>query len=112
MDRTDAQWAVVEPLLPEEERTPPRKRGRPRKDPRQVRNAVLWILRTGARWKDLLEQYPPYQTRRRFQRWVRKGVMETILQALARDLKERGGLDVQERFIDGAFVAAKKRAMG
>ena len=113
MDRTDEQWAVVEPLLPEEERTPLRKRGRPWKDPRQVRNAVLWILRTGAPWKDLPERYPPYQTcHRRFQRWVRKGVMETILQALARDLKERGGLDVQECFIDSTFVAAKKGAMG
>ena len=113
MDLTDEQWAVLEPLLPEEERTPPRKRGRPWKDPRQVLNAVLWILRTGAPWKDLPERYPPYQTcHRRFQRWAREGVMETILQALARDLKERGGLDVKECFIDGTFVVAKKGAMG
>jgi len=113
MDRTDAQWAVLKPLLPEEERTPPRKRGRPWKDPRQVRNAVLWILRTGAPWKDLPERYPPHQTcRRRFQRWVRTGAMETLLQALARHLKERGGLDVQECFIDGAFAAAKKGGDG
>jgi len=113
MDLTDEQWAVLEPLLPEEERTPPRKRGRPWKDPRQVLNAVLWILRTGAPWKELPERYPPYQTcHRRFQRWAREGVMETILQALARDLKERGGLDVQECFIDGAFAAAKKGGDG
>ena len=113
MDLTGEQWTVLEPLLPEEERTPPRKRGRPWKDPRQVLNAVLWILRTGAPWKDLPERYPPYQTcHRRFQRWAREGVMETILQALARDLKERGGLDVKECFIDGTFVVAKKGAMG
>jgi hypothetical protein len=37
--------------------------------------------------------------------------MDTILQVLARDLKERGGLDVKECFIDGTFVAAKKGAM-
>jgi transposase len=112
MDLTDEQWAVLEPLLPEEERVPARKPGRPWKDPRAVLNGVLWILRTGAPWQDLPKRYPPYQTcHRRFQRWVRQGVMDTILQVLARDLKERGGLDVKECFIDGTFVAAKKGAM-
>jgi hypothetical protein len=40
------------------------------------------------------------------------GVMETILRALAQDLKDRGGLDLQECFIDGTFVMAKKGALG
>jgi len=48
----------------------------------------------------------------RFQRWVRAGVMEVILGTLAQDLKERGGLDVRECFIDGTFVVAKKGALG
>lgn len=113
MDLTDEQWAVLEPLLPEKERQPPRTRGRPWKEPREVLNGVLWILRTGAPWQDLPERYPPYQTcHRRFQRWAREGVMETILRALARDLQERGGLDIKECFVDGTFVAAKKGAMG
>jgi transposase len=109
MDLTDEQWAVPEPLLPEKERNPVRKRGRPWKDPRGVLNGVLWILRTGAPWQDLPERYPPYQTcHRRFQRWARAGVMEAILQALARGLKERSGLDVKECFIVGTFVVAKR----
>ena len=111
MDLTDEQWAVLEPLMPEEERCRARKRGRPWKEPREVLNGVLWILRTGAPWQDLPERYPSYQTcHRRFQRWVREGVMEAILQALARDLKGRGDLDVQECFVDGTFVVAKKGA--
>ena len=73
--------------------------------------AVLWILRTGAQWADLPERYPPYQTcHRRFQRWVREGTLERVLEALARDLKERGKLDLSECFIDGTFIVAKKGA--
>jgi len=113
MDLTDEQWAVIEPLLPEEERCSIRKRGRPWRPAREVLNGILWILRTGAPWKDLPDRYPPYQTcHRRFQRWVKAGVMERILRTLARDLKERGGLDVSECFIDGTFVVAKKGVQG
>jgi len=55
------------------------------------------------------ERYPPYQTcRRRFQRWVEEGVLSRILEALAHDLKERGGLDLSECFIGSALVVAKK----
>jgi transposase len=72
--------------------------GRPWQDSQAVLNGILWVLRTGAQWADLLERYPPYQIcHRRFQRWVRDGTLERILEALARDLrdlKERGGLDL------------------
>ena len=72
-------------------------------------DGILWILRTGAPWYDLPDRYPPYQTcYRRFQQWVRSGVFEQILQALAADLRERGCLDLSECFIDGTFVVAKK----
>jgi transposase len=56
--------------------------------------------------------YPsPYQTcHRRFQQWVRTGVFEKILQALSTDLRERGGIDLSECYIDGGtFIVAKKR---
>lgn len=112
MDVTDEQWAVLEPLIPE----PPRRadgRGRPWRDRREVLNGILWILRTGAPWKDLPDRYPSYQTcHRRFQEWVRDGTLERVLAALARDLKERGGLDLSECFLDGTFVVAKKGASG
>jgi transposase len=111
MDLTDEQWRVLEPLIGE---MPQRadKRGRPWRSSREVLNGILWILRTGAQWADLPERYPPYQTcHRRFQRWVRDGTLERVLEALARDLKERGGLDLAECFIDGTFVVAKKGRM-
>ncbi len=66
MHLTEAQWAIVEPLIPK-----PRRRkdgsGRPWRESREVLGGILWVLRTGAPWKDLPERYPPYQNcHRRF----------------------------------------------
>jgi transposase len=108
MDLTDDQWAFLEPLItPMKSR--PGKPGRPARDARAILDGVMWILRTGAQWKDLPPRYPPYQTcHRRFKRWSEDGTMPRILEALARDLLERGDLDLRETFIDGTFVPAKK----
>jgi transposase len=112
MDLKDEQWAVVEPLLPKVPRRADGK-GRPRVDDRAILNGILWVLRTGAPWHDMPNRYPPYQTcHRRFQEWVEKGVFEEVLRALVKDVKERGGLDLTECFIDGSFVIAKKGALG
>jgi transposase len=108
MDLTDEQWKTVEAILPED---PVRDdgRGRPWSDRRKVLNGVLWILRTGAPWQDLPPRYGSYQTaHRRFQNWVRSGVIEKILLVLAQHLQEAGGLDLKECFVDGTFVPAKK----
>jgi transposase len=109
MDLTDQQWAILAPLLPKP-RVRRDGRGRPWRDPRDVLNGILWILRTGAPWKDLPERYPSYQTcHRRFQRWVHAGTLRRVLKALAADLHARGGLDLSETFIDGSFASAKKK---
>jgi transposase len=112
MDLTDEQWEVVKPLIP----APPKRsdgRGRPRVDDRKIVDGILWVMRTGAPWHDMPEKYPPYQTcHRRFQEWVHTGVFKNILKSLAKDLKERGDLDLSECFIDGTFVIAKKGDRG
>ena len=112
MDVTDEQWEVLAPLIAEVEPAPRDDgKGRPRRNPREVLNGILWILRTGAQWADLPDRYPPYQTcHRRFQEWVRSGALDRVLQALAQDLQERGEIDLTECFIDGTFVVAKKGA--
>src|SRR4030042_2923802 len=105
---TDEQGKIIEPLLP---KLPRRSdgRGRPWRNHREVLNGILWVLRSGARWKDLPERFPPYQTcHRRFQNWVRSGVLSRVLDALAEDLRQRGEIDLSECFIDGTFVVAKK----
>ena len=53
MDLTEEQWVVLEPLLPK----PPKRvdgGGRPWRDIREVLNGVLWVLRSGARWRTCL----------------------------------------------------------
>ena len=108
MELTNEQWNLIEPLLPPH-KSQPGKRGRPAQDDRAVMNGILWILRTGAPWQDLPRKYPPYQTvHRRFQSWNESGIMHRILQELARDLEQRGGIDLSECFIDGSFSSAKK----
>jgi len=110
MDLTNEQWRRIEPLVPPMQRKPGG-RGRPPREPREVLNGILWVLRTGAPWKDLPERYPPYQTcHRRFQQWTQLGVFAQILAALAQDLEQRGKLDLTEAFIDGSFSGAKKGA--
>jgi transposase len=111
MKLTDVQWELLKSLV--EPKTPPRRRGRPWKETRPVLEGVLWILRTGAQWAELPKnKFPPYQTcHRRFQRWVREGVLVELLRALAKDLMARGDLDLAETFIDASFTGAKKGAV-
>ena len=90
---TDEQWALIEPLFDKTDDI--QTRGRPPRPAREVLNGVLWILRSGARWQDLPERFPPYQTcHRRFQQWVKDGRLKKVLETLAQDLLERGRLDL------------------
>lgn len=110
MDLTDEQWEAIRGSVPEPERQGTTRRGgRPWRGPRDVLNGILWVLRTGAPWADLPRRYPAYQTcHDRFQKWEREGVLDRILAALARDLADRGKLDLTEAFIDGTHAGAKR----
>lgn len=110
MELTDDQWDAIRKYIPgPEKKGTTEKGGRPWRDPRDVLNGVLWVLRTGAPWADMPPRYPPYQTcHRRFQRWVAAGVLPKILAGLRRDLEKRGGVEDVEGFIDGTYVPAKK----
>jgi len=104
---TEEQWKVVEPVLQPTRRVD--NRGRPWHDTRSVLHGVLWVLGTGAQWRELPEKYPPYQIcHRRFQQWVRSGKLEEALRRLARHLRERGQLNLDEAFVDATFASAKK----
>ena len=79
-DLSDANWSILEPLLPPQKP----KRGRPNSDHRRIINGILWILRTGAPWRDLPRRYGPVGTvSSRFYRWRASGVWDRVLAALA-----------------------------
>ena len=72
---TEKAWARIEPLLP-----PVESGGRRWRDHRQVINAILWKLRTGAPWRDLPERYGPWKTaHERLRIWTADGTWERIL---------------------------------
>jgi transposase len=66
---TEQQWNTIAPLVPAQKS----RRARPAKDHRTTLNAILWVLRSGAPWRDLPEHYGPWQTAAsRFHRWLEK----------------------------------------
>ena len=108
MDCRDQQWELVKDPL-SSLFTKKDTRGRPRQDLRAVFNGILWVCRTGAPWLDLPARYPPYQTcHRYFQAWCKAGIWDQVLHQLAKDLLDRGKIDINECFIDGTFASAKK----
>lgn len=91
-ERSDAQYAQLEPLLPE-----PRHRGtagRPWLPHRTVLNGIRWILRTGAPWRDLPERYGRWNTIfARFNRGRRDGTWTRLFATLLDRRDDQGRLD-------------------
>jgi putative transposase len=84
-DLTDAEWAILEPLLP-----PPPGGGRPREtDRREVLNAIFYKLRTGCAWHLLPHDFPPSGTvYDYFAQWRRDGTIARLHEALRRQVRE------------------------
>lgn len=104
---TDEQWTVIEPLLPKAAT------GRPLNVPRQMLNAMFWVLRSGAPWRDLPERFGPWQTvYHHFNSWRRRGVFGQILAALQVRLDAEGRIDWDLWCVDGTMVRASRSAAG
>ncbi len=106
---SDAQWEKVRPLLP-----PAGNRargGRPCREDRKVLEGILWILRSGARWQDMPEEFPsPTTCWRRLRQWEQQGIWLKIWRAFLAELNERQQVKRSEAFLDGSFAPAKKGA--
>src|SRR5687768_9682114 len=101
----DQQWVLIAPLLPK-----PKGRGRPRAEDRRTLNGILWVLRSGARWKDLPPKYGSRSTcHRRLQEWQDQGVWEQIRLKFLTALDGQAKLGWNQAFLDGSFVPAKKQ---
>jgi transposase len=85
---TDAEWALIEPLLP-----PASPLGRPREtDLRSVVNAILYMASTGCQWRQLPKEFPPYSTvQGYFYAWSRAGLFASINHALVMAARENAG---------------------
>ena len=76
-------------------------------------NGILWILRTGAPWRDLPERYGSWVTvYSRFRRWRAAGVWDRILSALQAEAAHDGTLDDTLALIDGTSIRAHHQAAG
>ena len=107
---TDEQWLLICDLLPVPKPDP--RGGRPRVDSRRCLEGILWVLRSGARWKDLPRSFPSYVTCwRRFAEWSLSGVWDRIWERLLKRLDEQGQINWSEGFADGSFSPAKKGAI-
>lgn len=109
MRLSDEKWKYVSKYLS----PPPVRRdarGRARASDKEIVEAILWVLQSGSRWMDLdVRIYPAKSTcHKRFQQWCRDGSWERLQRALVRDLRGVQVIDVDETFIDGSLVKAKK----
>ena len=104
---TDTQWSLIEDLFPEQTM------GRPRLNDRRLFNGILWILCSGAPWRDLPERYGKWQTvYSRFRRWEATGLFDRVLERLQIELDERGLVDYATWMIDSTSVRASRAAAG
>jgi transposase len=100
-DLSEAEWRLIEPLLPD------KPRGVARVDDRRVINGIFYVLRTGSPWRDLPERYGPYTTvYNRYNRWARVGVWLRIFEALAARSPQSMHL------IDSSIIRAHQHAAG
>jgi len=106
---TDREWERLLPLLPSQK---PRV-GRPAKDHRIVINAILWILRTGAPWRDLPRAYGSWKTvYSRFRRWQEVGIWQKLWKTFQRQADAEGDLDWEIHFVDSTVVRVHQHAAG
>ena len=97
----DSQWEKIKEMLP------PKKTGRPFKNLRDTFNGILWVLCTGASWRDIPERYGKWNSIYKcFASWSDAGVFEKIFEMLS------GSEDFKELSIDSTYVKAHKAAAG
>lgn len=99
----DKEWERIEDLLPGRRGTV----GAPSKDNRLFVNAVIWIARSGAPWRDLPERYGKWNSVwRRFRRWSQSDIWKKVFSELTIDA------DWEEMMIDSTAVRVHQHAAG
>jgi transposase len=108
-DVTNAQWERLQPLLPPQKP----KTGRPAVDHRRTLNGILWILRTGAPWRDRPARYGPWRTvASRFYRWQRAGLWQSGFNAVKQPAAASGQINWALHDVDSTIIRAHQHAAG
>lgn len=106
---TDAQWRLLEPLLPKD--PPKRQKGKPHTPWRNICNSLFWILITGSRWCDLPEG-PNWGSRSATHRWLgqwqENGTLDKLLLTLKESADLAGMIKWDRLAVDGFFFQAEK----
>lgn len=104
---SDWLWEKIEPYIPPHVKAT--NRGRPTCDLRKAMEGIIWILKTGARWRDLPNEYPSDSTCwRRLKELEEAGVWQQIWQFYLGALKKEKKLQAEEAYLDASFVRGKK----
>ena len=110
-DLTDAQWNRIKFVFEK-----PAKVGRPSLNPRTVFNGILWILKSGGRWRDLPARYGNWNSiYHKFRRWCSLGLFERLLQLINGDAKGATLLEMDSTFCkvhQSACSGRKNQAIG
>jgi len=108
-DVSDEEWAILDSVIPKSTATT----GRPARDRREMLNGVLWILSTGAQWRDLPERFGSWETvYHKFNMWRKAGVYDAILDVLHVRLDHAGKIDWDLWCLDGTSVRGSRSAAG
>ncbi|MBK3433128.1 IS5 family transposase [Pseudomonas sp. CCI1.1] len=104
----DAAWDLVAAIFTKNQRT-----GRPRADDRLMLNGILWVLCSGAAWRDMPERFGPWSTiYQRFRGWRDCGAFDQMLKRLHIRLNEQGLIDLETWMIDSTAVRATRASSG
>ena len=101
---TNEQWDLISDLF-----EPPKRTGRPPRDRRTIVDGILWILNTGAPWRDLPEEFGPWGTVwDLFDKWNGNGTLDGIVDRL----RNTEAISEELWCIDGTIVRAARCASG
>ena len=105
-DLSEAEWRLIEPLLPPERG----RKSRPAFDNRQIVNGILWRIRTGAPWRDLPEKYGKWMTvYQRFRRWSEAGIWEAVASTLAQAMADNSRHSLDSTTVRGHCLGCRRK---
>ena len=103
-DILDEQWILIGPLLSLPPKDP---RGRKPKDDRLMFNAILWIMKTGAPWRDLPDEFGPWQTvYKRFALWTKLRIWDVLFNSIVKNA------DYESIMLDSSYVKLHQHGCG